>query len=713
MSVQQIQLNQIDVSTSSNGQILTSNGTSTYWGNGFANGQSIAVSNLVITGAITAGGSTGSIGGTQVLTSNGTGVYWSSYAGSGGSSYPFTSSGTAPSNPNVGDRWYNTNYGTELIWIYDGNSYQWVDLSSSGIQGYVGSAGYTGSAGAGYQGPVGYTGSIGSSTPSNTSIIFVNNTSYTTSAGWRKVPLDTVQNDTSSWWDTTNLWFKPNVSGFYLVNARVKLATAGSIETIGIYKNGVLEKSLSADSIYSTLAHAGSAYVYLNGTTDYIELYAFILATGVAYATGSTDTYLQITGPTTGIGYSGSQGIIGYTGSQGIIGYSGSIGYVGSVGVASINDVDFPYRVSRLTFNGVNGSTTTLDYAGTDGGKPITFINGTLKNTIVKYGNTSFASSGGASNNYFQITNTLNSPIGYSDFTIEFWMYPTSFNNVTNPGIFDSRTSALDTLGFGLVFDTNTNMVLKNGANNYIFSLSNYGITLNSWSHIALERVSGGLTIYVNGASITNPLSFNTSLTNKTYYIASTFDANPFQGYIDDFRFTLGKAVYYTSFTAPTSELPIGYRGIVGSTTGFTGSIGSTGYSGSAGVNGYSGSIGQQGPAGGYTGSAGFTGSTGSAYNLKLNSPSTTYTLLPTDNGSLINISANVSLPLNLFTAGQSVSIYNSNTTSSINIIPISGVTLYLVGTANTSTRSLSVNGVATILCVNSSLYVVTGGGLS
>lgn len=72
------------------GQVLTSNGTSSYWstvsgGGGFTNGTSISVDDLEITGSLTANSSTGSSG--QILFSNGTGVYWSDpAAGSGGGS---------------------------------------------------------------------------------------------------------------------------------------------------------------------------------------------------------------------------------------------------------------------------------------------------------------------------------------------------------------------------------------------------------------------------------------------------------------------------------------------------------------------------------------------------------------------------------------------------------------------------------------------------
>lgn len=70
-------------SVGTQGQVLTSNGSTIYWANpysGFSNGQSISVNNFIITGSFTANGTIGSNG--QVLTSNGSTVYWSSTGGS-------------------------------------------------------------------------------------------------------------------------------------------------------------------------------------------------------------------------------------------------------------------------------------------------------------------------------------------------------------------------------------------------------------------------------------------------------------------------------------------------------------------------------------------------------------------------------------------------------------------------------------------------------
>ena len=74
-------------SNGTSGQVLTSNGTATYWstvsgGGGFTNGSSISVANLAITGSLTANGSTGISG--QILASNGTSLYWTTQSSGSG-----------------------------------------------------------------------------------------------------------------------------------------------------------------------------------------------------------------------------------------------------------------------------------------------------------------------------------------------------------------------------------------------------------------------------------------------------------------------------------------------------------------------------------------------------------------------------------------------------------------------------------------------------
>jgi hypothetical protein len=98
----------------------------------------------------------------QVFSSSGrTWIWYNNYQvwkSSSINGYNFTSSNTAPTSPNVGDRWYNSDYGIELIYLLDpnGQAFQWVDMSSGGQTGANGAIGYTGSIGS-----IGFTGSTG------------------------------------------------------------------------------------------------------------------------------------------------------------------------------------------------------------------------------------------------------------------------------------------------------------------------------------------------------------------------------------------------------------------------------------------------------------------------------------------------------------------------------------------------------------------------
>ena len=51
---------------------------------------------------------------------------------------PFYTSDTPPANPTKGDSWFNTNDGTMYVYVYDGNTYQWVEHRSQVARSQVG-----------------------------------------------------------------------------------------------------------------------------------------------------------------------------------------------------------------------------------------------------------------------------------------------------------------------------------------------------------------------------------------------------------------------------------------------------------------------------------------------------------------------------------------------------------------------------------------------
>jgi hypothetical protein len=104
--------------------------------------------------------------------------------------------------------------------------------------------------------------------------------------------------------------------------------------------------------------------------------------------------------------------------------------------------------------------------------------------------------------------------------------------------------------------------------------------------------------------------------------------------------------------------------------------------------------------------------SKGNLRNVPLSVATSAYTLALTDNGTCISTSSNVIVPPSIFSVGQNVVIYNDSA-SDITVTQSSGVTMFQVGTANTGNRTLAQRGLATIYCVTTNTFVITGGGLS
>ena len=108
-----------------------------------------------------------------------------------------------------------------------------------------------------------------------------------------KVILPTEDFDTASCFDnTTNYRFTPNVAGYYQINGIIYIfATTTSSCFAMIYKNGSVYQaggfqSLSASASTNSGSQV-SSIVYFNGTTDYVELYAYAITTGAANLTNA------------------------------------------------------------------------------------------------------------------------------------------------------------------------------------------------------------------------------------------------------------------------------------------------------------------------------------------------------------------------------------------------------------------------------------------
>ena len=140
---------------------------------------------------------------------------------------------------------------------------------------------------------------------------------------------------------------------------------------------------------------------------------------------------------------------------------------------------------------------------------------------------------------------------------------------------------------------------------------------------------------------------------------------------------------------------------------GDTGATGSGGSAGDKGQKGQKGEIGTQGSQG----TSGDKGQKGDA-GMDTSTQSSSYTLQASDEQELLLHSNNITIPPNVFSVADAVTIHNTSTLER-NITRGSGVTLYMAGVLYNQDRKIAARGIATIVCVASNTFVISGGGVS
>lgn len=120
---------------------------------------------------------------------------------------------------------------------------------------------------------------------------YLNQTQSITANTYTKVQLNGELFDTASAFDTSTYKFTPQVAGYYQVNAQAASLTVSysGDNLVAIYKNGTAYVS----GYVGTYGIPNiSQLVYLNGSTDYLELYV-VLGTSQNITASSRYTYLS------------------------------------------------------------------------------------------------------------------------------------------------------------------------------------------------------------------------------------------------------------------------------------------------------------------------------------------------------------------------------------------------------------------------------------
>jgi hypothetical protein len=120
------------------------------------------------------------------------------------------------------------------------------------------------------------------------------NQSPLTAATATKVQLNNKEFDTANCFNSTTTYrFTPNVAGYYQVNGAVVM-TGSSVTRLfcSVYKNGS-EYKRGSDLIVAGYQPSVSTLVYLNGSTDFIELYCWINGTGLATSSSEREVWFN------------------------------------------------------------------------------------------------------------------------------------------------------------------------------------------------------------------------------------------------------------------------------------------------------------------------------------------------------------------------------------------------------------------------------------
>jgi len=127
---------------------------------------------------------------------------------------------------------------------------------------------------------------------------YMSGTQSISASTWTKVTFNTEEYDTASQYDHSNSKFQPTIGGYYQINAALAWMDGASTAALSrFYKNGSNYKN-SAYLYHGSQALddyqvESSVLVYMNGSSDYLEIYAFNVGTANTISGGTTQSYFQ------------------------------------------------------------------------------------------------------------------------------------------------------------------------------------------------------------------------------------------------------------------------------------------------------------------------------------------------------------------------------------------------------------------------------------
>ena len=272
---------------------------------------------------------------------------------------------------------------------------------------------------------------------------------------------------------------------------------------------------------------------------------------GVSVGSATNSTNFNSTAPL-GIGATATAPGGGSVGAFPIVGFLSGVRFVKGTAVYSGST----YTVPTAPLTAITNTSLLLNY--TNAG----IYDATSKNDLETVGNAQIStaqSKFGGSSMYFDGTDDglrfyeiLNTQFGTGDFTVEAWVYITSFS--VPQVVVDARGSTTAAAPWQFYVNASNKVVFNYGSN----LIGTISVAASTWTHIAATRYGSTLRIFVNGildSSATTSASLN-GVGGQPVYVGRVYDSpgSPyFSGYIDDLRITKGIARYTSNFIPPTT----------------------------------------------------------------------------------------------------------------------------------------------------------------
>jgi hypothetical protein len=147
---------------------------------------------------------------------------------------------------------------------------------------------------------------------------------------------------------------------------------------------------------------------------------------------------------------------------------------------------------------------------------------------------------------------SLNFDITAQDITIEFWVYAV---RTSQPGAFVFRGPTVGSPTSDWQIYQNGYTLVFQGASTAT-SPQNVIMTINQWNHVAATIQGSTMTLWVNGVSIgTATKSTSTYSSSHPVTVGAGNYSAYYNGYLSNFRFVRGAALYTSTFTPPTGPL--------------------------------------------------------------------------------------------------------------------------------------------------------------